>query len=523
MSGLDSRTPWFRPLSVADGIASAAGRAPGKVALRCGEATLTYRDLVDRIDRVATGAHAGLGLRQGEHAAIFSPNRIEYPEIVAGLGAAGLATATISGRASSEEVGFICADAEARVLFVDADLEETARGAELDPGTEIIVLGEAYERWLGLAGRGRPDVVVEEWDPFCLPYTSGTTGRPKGVVISHRSRTVNYFAMAVEYGCYGPEDRALAVAPLYHGAGLSFALAPIFFGGFCEILEKFEPELVLARLSTGALTNVFMVPTHFQGIFSLPDRTLATRRPTQLQTIISNAAPLAQVMKERIVDYFGDTVLFECYGATEAGVISNLRPPDQLRKPQCVGLPFPFTEVRITAADGSDVAVGEVGELRSRSPYLFNGYWNLPEATAAAIVDGWYVTGDLARQDDEGYIYLVDRKHDMIISGGINVYPREVEEEILRHPAVHEVAVFGVPDEYWGESVRAAVTVRPGTHASADDIRGACAALARYKVPKVVDFVDALPRNAAGKILRRSLRAGANADTNVNANATEPT
>ncbi len=205
----------------------------------------------------------------------------------------------------------------------------------------MIVIGGPYEEWLASSSPTRPTGTAEEWDTFCIPYTAGTTGAPKGVLLPHRSRVLTFFSMAVEYGCYGPDDRALAVAPLYHGAGFAFALAPVFFGGTCEILPHFDPELLLRAIETGKSTNVFMVPSHFQALFALGDDVLDRYDTSSLRTIISNAAPLAQVTKERIVERFGEGLLFECYGSTEGGIVSNLRPADQLRKLQCVGLPFP--------------------------------------------------------------------------------------------------------------------------------------------------------------------------------------
>ena len=211
--------------------------------------------------------------------------------------------------------------------------------------------------------------------------------------------------------------------------------------------------------------------------------------------------------KERIVDHFGEDLLFECYGSTEGGIVSNLRPADQLRKLQCVGLPFPLTSVRIIDEDGREVGPGEPGELFSSSPYLFSGYWNRPDETRDAIQDGWFSAGDIAYRDEEGYIYLIDRKNDKIISGGVNIFPREIEEVLLRHPSILEAAVFGIPDERWGEAVHAAVVLQPDTPATKDSIIDFCAgSIARYKLPKQVEFVDTLPRNAAGKILRRELR-----------------
>jgi long-chain acyl-CoA synthetase len=501
------RPATYLPLAIADGIRTSAAPTPAKVALVEGKRQLRYRDLVSRIDRVANGALHGLGLSRGDHAALLAPNCLEYVELVCGLASAGLATATINARSSSREVSAIANDARARVLFVHPSAEETVREAQLDTVERVIVIGEEYERWLAQSRAVPCGVAVEEWEPFCIPYTSGTTGAPKGVLLSHRSRAMTFFAMAVAYGCYSSQDRALAIAPLYHGGGFAFAIAPIFFGGFCEILPRFDPELVLRRLDEGGMTNAFMVPSHFQAIFALGSATLQRWRPTRLRALISNAAPLPQVTKEQIVAHFGDGLLHECYGSTESGITSSLGPDDQLRKLSCVGLPFPCTAVRLLDEEGLEVPVGEIGEVFSRSPFLFNGYWDKPDETAASMRDGWFSPGDLARRDEEGYLYIVDRKNDKIISGGVNIYPREIEEAIARHPAVRDVAVFGVPDSYWGEAVHATVVLAPDAVASEQEIVDACAGLGRYKLPKQVEFIEALPRNAAGKVLRRELRA----------------
>ena len=222
---------------------------------------------------------------------------------------------------------------------------------------------------------------------------------------------------------------------------------------------------------------------------------------------MSRRSPLPQATKQRIVEFWGEGILHETYGSTEGGIVTNLRPPDQLRKEQCVGQPFPVTEVRLLDEHGEEVPTGAVGELYSRSPYLFNGYWGMPEATADAFRDGWMSVGDMARKDDEGFIYIVDRKKDMIISGGVNIYPREIEEVLHLHPAVAEAAVVGVQDDYWGEAVKAIVALGAGAVASEEDLLDHCSqSLARYKLPKQLIFVDALPRNAAGKVLRRELR-----------------
>jgi len=373
----------------------------------------------------------------------------------------------------------------------------------------VIELGPEYESWLAASPAALPHPELQETDPFTLVYSSGTTGKPKGILISHRSRTLTFHGMAMEYGCYGPDDLQLGIAPMSHGAGFAFIMATLYFGGTVEILEKFEPESVLSRLGSRPFTGVFMVPTHFQAIFGLESPALERwrGRMPSLRTIMSNAAALPQAVKEKVVAYFGEGLLHETYGSTEAGVVTNLRPQDQLARRQSVGRPFAVTRVRLLDDAGREVADDEVGELYSLSPYIFNGYFNQPEETAAALRDGWVTAGDLARRDADGYLYIVDRKKDMVVTGGLNVYPREIEEILHRHPAVLEAAVIGVPDEQWGEALAAVVVTRPGTNVRPAGLEAHCReSLAGYKVPKTFRFIDSLPRNAGGKVLKNELR-----------------
>lgn len=286
-----------------------------------------------------------------------------------------------------------------------------------------------------------------------------------------------------------------------------FFSGPLFFGGYAEILDKFVPEVVLEKLGSQNITGFFAVPTHFHALLSVEPRVLEESRSPNLKTIISNAAALPQVLKERLIAHFGPGLLHETYGSTEAGIVSNLRPPDQLRKLQCVGQPFPCTEVELRQPDGTLCGADEVGELFSRSPYLFNGYWGRPKDTAEAFRDGWVSVGDLARRDSEGYLYIVDRLKDMVISGGVNIYPREVEEVILQHTAVKEAAVIGVPDEKWGEVLKAFLVVQPGARITAEEVLTFLEPrIARMKLPKQLEFIDLIPRNANGKVLKTSLR-----------------
>ncbi len=499
----------YHALRLDTGIRAAANRAPDKVALSSGQRRMTYRSLRDRIDRVAAVGRHGLGLCPGDRVLLWAGNCVEYIEVITGLAAIGVAVATPSPRLTAAEIAAIVDDCDPRAIFVEPKLRDALPSALHPP----IQLGGEYET---LLARARPAVApdaAEEWDTFSIPYTSGTTGKPKGVMLPHRSRTLTFLAMATEYGCYGPDDRALAMAPLCHGAGLAFAIAPIFFGGSCEIVREFEPELVLRRLAEGHATNLFVVPTHLHAFVSAAPGSLAALRGGSLRTIICNAAALPNVTREATIDAVGEGILHETYGSTEAGIVTNLRPADQRRKSGSVGLPFPLNEVELRNEQGIVCAPGAIGELYSRSPMLFAGYWRRAEATAEALhADGWCTAGDLATRDEEGYITIVGRKKDMIISGGINIYPREIEDVLRTHHGVADVAVIGVPDERWGERLLAFIV--PAQNQSPSDeelIAHATSMLAGYKVPRHYRLIAALPRDPAGKLLKQRLRALATA------------
>ena len=503
---MDGLPATFQHLSIAAGVRAAAGRDPARLAYRHGERTRTYGQLIERIDRVSTALRSDLGLKPGDHGAIVAANSIEYMEIVIGAAQAGVALATINPKLSPAEIRAICEDASARVLFVDDVSAEPLADLQVGGIERTLVIGATFEDWLGKVGHiSLP--IVEEWGNFTIPYTSGTTGKPKGVLVPNRSRILSMFAMASEYGCFGPDDRFLAIAPMCHGAGMIFSLAPAFLGGYAEIMDSFEPEQVVTKLGGEAMTGFFGVPTHFNVIFSLERQLLEANRPDALRTVISNAAALPQAMKETLVDYFGPGILHETYGSTEAGIVTNLRPADQLRKKACVGQPIAGTLVSVRNEDGNECGPDEVGELFSTSPYLFNGYWNRPEETADAFHDGWVTVGDLVRRDDEGYLYIVDRKKDMVISGGVNIYPREVEEVLITHPDVRDVAVIGVPDEKWGESLKAYIVLDATAHGDTEALIEFCdGKISRMKTPRQVEFIDAIPRNPTGKVLKTELR-----------------
>ncbi|MDX2221718.1 MAG: AMP-binding protein [Rhodospirillaceae bacterium] len=497
----------YTSMTMGGGVQAAAARDPGKVAIRHGARTRTYADLARRIDLIADAVIADLGLARGEHAAICAKNCIEYIEIALGVPEAGVALATIDSRFTPAEIAAICDDAEARVLFVDRHTAPLVRDAKPASVRRIIEIGPEFEDWIAAERKPVTRPPVDEWDTWTIPYTSGTTGKPKGVLIPHRSRGLVNLCASAEFGCFTPDDCFLAMTPMHHGGGISFPIASITFGGTLDILEKFDAVTVLDKLKFGGVTGIFMVPTHFHSIFDLAPDVLEKYRSPQIRTIIANAAPLPQAMKEKIVPYFGTTVLHEIYSSTESGLVCSLRPPDQLRKIRCVGVPMAHVRVKIVDDDGRECAPNQVGELLSRAPYVFSGYWRRPDETAAAFRDGWVTVGDMAKRDDEGFIYIVDRKKDMVISGGVNIYPREVEEVLFAHPAVADVAVVGVPDEKWGERLKAFVVVRAGHTLSAADLVEFCRdRLASYKIPKDVAQIAELPRNTNGKVLKRTLR-----------------
>ena len=293
---------------------------------------------------------------------------------------------------------------------------------------------------------------------------------------------------------------------MYHGAGLGRALAPLLTGGSIELHERFDPEHVLSAIAGGCVTATFMVPTMFASIFELPQAAL-DRHSGALRTVLSNASALPEHLKHRILEQWPGVRLFEIYGSTETGTISSLRPEDQLRKPRCVGLPLALTSVRVLDEDGCEVATGEVGKLYASSPYVFSRYYEDPAATEAVTRDGHVTAGDLARRDDEGYLYIVGRATDVILSGGVNVYPREVEEYLAEHAGVREAVVFGVPDQYWGEAVHAVVVPAPHPpEPTPDELLAHCrVGLAAAKVPKSISMRHSLPRTPTGKVVKREL------------------
>lgn len=497
----------YRPMTIGEGIRAAAGRGRGKAAIVHDERALTYVELVRRMARVANMARAHLKVRAGDRVALVAPNCLDYVELVAGLSDAGAVVATLNPHLTAPELRGILADCEPRAAIVHPACARLIDAGAF-AGLPVILLGADYEALLARASDRFAVAVADETDPFALAYTSGTTGEPKGVLLSHRSRAITFLAMAAEYRCFGVDDHFLALAPMCHGAGFVFACAALFFGGTTSLFPAGDPVAILDRLGRCDVTGVFMVPTQFARLFDLSDAALDARRAHRLTSIISNAAALPQAMKERAIAQFGAGLLHETYGSTEGGIVTNIRPSELLTRPGSVGLPFPGVEIALRGEDGRDVRPGEPGELYSRAPTSFSGYWRRPEESAQAIVDGWVTVGDVAMADPDGFITIVDRKKDMVVTGGLNVYPSEVENVIAALPDVREAAVIGRPNPEWGESLHAFVVPRTGATIDPARIIAECRErLAGFKVPRDVSLLDELPRNAGGKVLKDRLRA----------------
>jgi acyl-CoA synthetase (AMP-forming)/AMP-acid ligase II len=503
--------PGGAPLNIANGIREFAIASPRLAAVRDGDRSLTFAAVHERSSRLAQ-ALLGAGHAPGTRVGVVLGNRLEYPEVAAGVAKAGMVSVPVNPRMAAPEVTDILGRADVRAVVLDDALAGiTAPAVEAGDVRTVwsidgTSLGTGYEDALAAASTRDPLVEVSETDPFVIAFTGGTTGAPKGVLISHRARTLVFYGAALDWGL-GPGRRSIAVAPMYHGAGFAFGYAPVATGGTVSMLRAWDPERFLAMVAADRPHSVFLVPAHLQMLRAMGEGTLADADTAGLETIYCNAAPLPQTLKLWALDSLPDIGMHELYGSTEGGVVSNLRPSDIRRKERCVGPPWFMTEVRLLDVEGNEVGVGEPGELYARSPTIFSGYLDDPEATAACTTpDGFVSAGDIAVRDEDNFLYIVDRTKDMILTGGVNVYPREVEEVLHTHPHVADVAVVGVHDEQWGERVTAVVVPR-GEAPTLEDLAAHCrGSLAGFKIPKSVRIVDALPRNAAGKILKRELR-----------------
>jgi long-chain acyl-CoA synthetase len=495
--------------------------APGKECLVYEEHRLTWRQLNERIDRLANGLR-GLGIAPGEHVAILAQNSHRYVEFYYAAARAGLVAVPLNWRLSVEELGYVAAHAEAAALLVDTAFQDTAAALRaLAPRIRhTIILDRSapqmtgYEQLLNESS-ARPHQQPRDENAMCvLMYTGGTTGRPKGVMLSHRN------LLTATLGCalaarLGPSDSTLMILPLFH-----IALWPVlvvhYLGARAVITGRFDLAHVLGTVQRERVTHVNLVPTIIALLLGFPD--LDRYDLSSLRLLTYAGAPIPFELLMRMRERFPALDLAQGYGLTEASSLVALLDAEahrhantdaERRRLGSAGREALTTAVRILDEHGQEVPCGTVGEISAQGANVMLGYWKDPELTDSTLRDGWLRTGDIGFLDAEGFIHLIDRKYDMIISGGENVYPREVEEVIYKHPAVLECAVVGVPDPVWGEAIKAVVALKPNQTATAEEIMALCAQhLAGYKKPRSVDFVQTLPKTSIGKIARREVRDG---------------
>jgi fatty-acyl-CoA synthase len=475
---------------------------------------LTYGELDARATACARAWTGLLRLVKGDRVAILAGNRVEYVDAFFAAARTGLVLVPLNTRLTVAELSFILANCRARVLLFDREHAEVAGAAAAGAGIESMVSldtpasGGAASLPDLLAGLAPGPLGVARCQPedtCCLLYTSGTTGRPKGVIVPHRMVGWNAYNTAISWQLRD-DDVAPVYTPLYHAGGLGVFLLPLMAtGGTLVLHPRFDADAIWRTVARERCTVVFGVPTIFTLLMDAPG--FASTDLACVRFFISGGAPLPLHIIEA---YQARGVAFkQGYGLTEVGVnCFAMTVADSVRKAGSVGRPMMFTEARLAGDEGAEVADGDVGELCLRGPHVCNGYWENPEATAAARdADGWFRTGDLARRDTEGFYYIAGRKKDMLISGGVNVYPAEIEGALVLHPDVRDAAVVGVPHGTWGEVGVAFVVPRPGCTPTAEDLSGFLVQrLARYKVPKAFVLVESLPRTAYGKVVKGELR-----------------
>jgi acyl-CoA synthetase (AMP-forming)/AMP-acid ligase II len=499
-------------LTVKRALGLAAKRAGDKIALRCGRHHMTHRELDVASNRLGR-ALLSQGLARGQRVAVVLPNCMEYVAIALACAKAGLTMVTLNYRFTTSEHAIQLQDCSAELLIYDAAYMESVVPAAQQVGVKYFwargTCPQGHESLESIWQSGDSadlDTSVSEWDVFYLGYTSGTTGRPKGAMISQRNRSLAYHYWALEFGLL-EKDISLHCGPFHHTAPFTFTLTQLYLGGQVVILEQFDAELALRQINEHRVSWMFAVPFMYERILALSSDHISAYNTSSLRMMISGGSALATPTKEGILKNFPKCELHEFYGATEAGVITNLRPPDQVRKRRCVGRPVLDTEVSIRNESGQVLPVGEIGEIWLRGPTIFSGYHEAPEKNKAVFDGDWCTLGDVGRLDDEGYLYIVDRSKDVIKSGGVNIYPIEIEEVILSLKGVLEVAVVGVTDSQWGEAVHAVIVTQADVSLDSKVLMSHCRnQLAGYKVPKSIEFRSELPRNANGKVLKRVLR-----------------
>ncbi|SDN49247.1 fatty-acyl-CoA synthase [Klenkia soli] len=501
----------WRGMTMSSQLGRHARSTPDTVALRFEGRGLTYAELDERVTRLAH-ALADRGVRTGDRIAVLAMNGPEVWEAYLAGVRLGAVVVPVNFRLVAAEVAYALTDSGAVALVVDGAMAEVAAAARAQaPGVATVLqIGEEYEAALAAASADPLEVEVDEASPAFIMYTSGTTGRPKGAVLTHRNLLMHAFSQVVTNGVDPTTEKVHAPGtPMFHIAGLAGGLPPLLLGGTQVVLRSggFDPVATLDLIERERVNSIFLVPAMWSAVVAVPG--IAERDLSCLRRVSWGAAPASTTLLRTLIDTFPQAEVMTAFGQTECSPVTTLlRGEDSIRKLGSVGTPMLNVEVRVVDELMRDVPQGEVGEIVYRSPMVMSGYWGKPAETEAAFEGGWFHSGDLVRQDEDGYYFVVDRKKDMIISGGENIYCAEVEDVLAAHPGVAEVALIGVPDDRWGEAPLAVVAPRdPASPPTAAELTAWCRErLARYKCPREFTVVGSLPRNPSGKVLKTELR-----------------
>ena len=496
---------------------------PDSEAFVCGSERISFKRFNERVNRLIHGLQ-DLGIQKGDIIGILSWNQVEYPEVFGAAMKGGFVLAHFNPRLQAEELIHVINDSEARVVFLGPEFGEVIARLHkrLSKAELFLTFGDAerqmiaYREVLESHSSEEPELRVREEDPLVIFYTSGTTGIPRGAIYTHRQKMENTCIKALDIGVeFG--DRHLVVLPMFHIGGDSH-IWPFFLMGGCNVIMPrpyFDPAEALQMIAEEQITDVHIVPTQLISLLNLPD--IEQYDLHCLKRIWYAASPMPTEVLKRGLSVFGP-IFMQGYGQTESGpdvtVLNKANHRDAWGSTEAqsvlasCGQPCIRVHVRIVDEAGRDVEAGKIGEIIVESKRIMTEYWRKPDETKETIRDGWLYTGDMGYYDEKGFIYIADRKKDMIITGGENVYPKEVEDVLYRHPAVKEATVIGVPDPYWVERVHALVVLKENAQAAEEDIISFCKEhIAHYKAPKTVEFVGSLPKNPQGKILKKEIRA----------------
>ena len=483
---------------------------------------MTFREWNERSCRLAN-ALAKMGVRKGDRFAILAYNCVEWMEIYAASAKGGQITVPIMFRLAPPEIEYIINHSECKAFIVAKEFVEMVNSIRdrlsTIPKGNYIYFGDNqtpegyrhYEEIIRENSPEEPDLIVDAADPWNLMYTSGTTGKPKGVIRTHEGNLGQYLLSSISMGLR-PDDCVMLVMPMCHINSIYYSFTYTYVSAriFVYNMVSFDPVDLLKTIEAEKITFTSLVPTHYIMMLSLPDEIKRKIDVSSIRQLLISSAPARKETKLAIMDYFKNAELWEAYGSTEAGLVTLLRPEEQFKKLGSIGREIWGTDrIKILDENGNEVPRGEVGELYSRTPHIFKEYWKDPEKTKSVFKGEWFSAGDMAYQDEDGYFTLVDRKANMIITGGENVFPSEVENILGSHPAVKYVAVIGIPHDKWGEAVKAVVTLHQGKSATEKELIELCRGkIAGYKIPKSVDVIrdEEMPMTPTGKILHRILR-----------------